>query len=79
MCLNVSITDDQLVEGTERLLVCGCSTQTAVLLLNDGCTNVYIEDNDGTKLKYFIGRKNYLFVCLLPQLLNFSSLSHPTM
>ena len=54
MCLNVSITDDQLVEGTERLLVCGCSTQTAVLLLNDGCTNVYIEDNDGTKLNILL-------------------------
>jgi hypothetical protein len=49
MCLNISITDDQLVEGTERILVCGCSTQTAVLLLNDGCTSVYIEDNDGTQ------------------------------
>ena len=48
MCLNISIADDQLVEETERLLVCGCSTQPAVLLQNDGCTNVYIEDNDGT-------------------------------
>ena len=50
MCLNISITDDQLVEETERLLVCGCSTQPAVLLLNGGCTNVFIEDNDGTRL-----------------------------
>ena len=57
MCLNVSITDDQLVEGTERLLVCGCSSQTAVLLLNDGCTNVYIEDNDGTKSNILLAVK----------------------
>ena len=62
MCLNVSITDDELVEETERLLVCGCSTQTAVLLLNDGCTSVYIEDNDGTKSNILLAIK---IICLL--------------
>ena len=47
LCLNVSIIDDEVAELTERFLICGCSTQTGVVLLNDGCTYIYVEDNDG--------------------------------
>lgn len=47
LCLNVSIADDELVELSERFLICGCSTQTGVVVLNDGCTIIYVEDNDG--------------------------------
>ena len=45
MCINISISDDQLVEETEKFVVCGCSTQPAVIQ-NDGCTDVFIEDDD---------------------------------
>ena len=45
MCINISINDDQLVEETEKFVVCGCSTQPAVIQ-NDGCTDVFIEDDD---------------------------------
>ena len=47
LCFNISIIDDELVEFTEEFLICGCSEQTGVIILNDGCTKVYIEDNDG--------------------------------
>ena len=46
MCTNISIIDDQLVERTERFVVCGCSSQPEVIVHDGGCTNVYIEDND---------------------------------
>ena len=48
MCLNFSIIDDQLVEPTERFTVCGQSSQNAVVILNNGCTDIKIRDNDGT-------------------------------
>lgn len=47
LCLDISIVDDEVVELTEIFLICGYSTQIGVVLLNDGCTNIYIEDNDG--------------------------------
>ena len=49
MCLNISINDDQLVEKAERLVICGApvSTEPAVIVQNAGCTDVYVEDNDG--------------------------------
>ena len=47
MCLNFSIIDDQLVEPTERFTVCGRSSQNAVVILNNGCTDIKIRDNDG--------------------------------
>ena len=50
MCLNISIGDDQLVEETERLVVCGFSTVSAVLVQNMGCTDVFVEDNDGNSI-----------------------------
>ena len=49
MCVNISITDDQVLEETERFVVCGCSTQLAVIQ-NDGCTDVFIEDDDSKLL-----------------------------
>jgi hypothetical protein len=47
MCLNFSIVDDELVEPTERFTVCGRSSQNAVVILNNGCTDIKIRDNDG--------------------------------
>ena len=47
MCLNFSIIDDQLVEPTERFTVCGRSSQNTVEILNNGCTEIKIGDNDG--------------------------------
>ena len=44
MCVNISISDDQFVEETERFVVCGCSTQAVIQ--NDGCTHIFIEDDD---------------------------------
>ena len=50
MCLNIAIIDDDLTEGEERFVVCGCSSQSRVVLLDGGCTDIFIEDNDrGTK------------------------------
>ena len=46
MCLDIAIVDDQLVEGEERFIVCGCSSQPRVVLLDGGCTDVFVEDND---------------------------------
>lgn len=50
MCFNISITDDEEVELTERLLVCACSEEASVVVLNGGCAEVNIEDNDGILL-----------------------------
>ena len=47
MCLNFSIVDDLFVEPTERFTVCGRSSQSAVVILNNGCTDIKIRDNDG--------------------------------
>ena len=47
MCLNFSIIDDQFIEPMERFTVCGRSSQNAVVILNNGCTNIKITDNDG--------------------------------
>ncbi len=47
MCLNFSIVDDLFVEPTERFTVCGRSSQNAVVILNSGCTEIKIRDNDG--------------------------------
>ena len=43
MCINIFINDDELVERTERFIVCLNSTQTSV---DSSCTVVHIEDND---------------------------------
>ena len=48
MCLNISINDDPFLEPTEVFLICGSSQQNAVVILNGGCTNVFIRDNEGT-------------------------------
>ena len=52
MCLNISISDDQLVEETERLVVCGAqvSTEPAVIIQNGDCNDVFVEDNDGNSI-----------------------------
>ena len=47
MCLNISITDDQIVETTEIFTICGSSQQTGVVFLNNGCSDITISDNDG--------------------------------
>ena len=47
MCLNFSIVDDQLVEPTERFTVCGLSTDASVDILNNGCADIKISDNEG--------------------------------
>ena len=54
MCLNFSIIDDQLVEPTERFTVCGRSSQNAVVILNNACTDIKIRDNDGIYHRMFI-------------------------
>lgn len=47
-CLSISISDDELVEGTEKIVVCGFYEQTAKVIFQDGgCTDIFIEDNDG--------------------------------
>ena len=51
MCVNISINDDQLVEQTETFVVCGCPTPLAVIPEANGCVNVTIFDNDGTRIK----------------------------
>ena len=52
MCLNFSIIDDQLVEPTERFTVCGLSPDTSVNILNNGCTDIKITDNEGENANY---------------------------
>ena len=47
MCLNISINDDQIVEPTERFMICGSSLQNSVVILNGGCSDITIRDNDG--------------------------------
>ena len=47
MCLNISIDDDQLIEPTERFMICGYPSQNAVEVLNEGCSDFNIIDNDG--------------------------------
>lgn len=49
MCLNIAIIDDELIEDEERFVVCGCSSQPGVVLLDGGCTDVFVEDNDRGK------------------------------
>lgn len=47
MCVDISITDDQLVEQTETFIVCGCPTPLIVIPEANGCATVTIVDNDG--------------------------------
>ena len=54
MCLNFSIIDDLFVEPTERFTVCGRSSQSAVVILNNGCTEIKIRDNDGIATMFSI-------------------------
>ena len=48
MCLNISINDDSFLEPIEIFSICGTSQQNAVIILNGGCTNIIIRDNEGT-------------------------------
>lgn len=50
MCLNFSIIDDQIIEPTERFTICGNSLQSSVEILNNGCTNIKIADNEGNNV-----------------------------
>ena len=48
MCLNISITDDPFLEPVEIFSICGSSQQNAVVIVNGGCTNIFIRDNEGS-------------------------------
>ena len=50
MCLDISIIDDDLVEGTEMFVVCALYEGSASTILFEGniCRDIFIEDNDGT-------------------------------
>ena len=50
MCLSISITDDELLEPTERFMICGSSQQNGVIILNNGCSDINIRDNEGNIL-----------------------------
>lgn len=50
MCLNFSIIDDQIIEPTERFTVCGSSSQSSVEILNNGCADIKIADNEGNNV-----------------------------
>ena len=50
MCLNISINDDPFLEPVEIFSICGTSQQNAVVILNGGCTNIFIRDNESTKI-----------------------------
>ena len=54
MWLNFSIVDDLFVEPTERFTVCGRSSQSSVVILNNGCTEIKIRDNDGIATMFSI-------------------------
>ena len=51
MCLNISITDDPFLEPVEIFSICGSSQQNAVVIVNGGCTTLFIRDNEGTLCK----------------------------
>ena len=53
MCLDFSIIDDQFIEPTERFTICGRSLQNAVVILNNGCTDIKIRDNDGIRHPFY--------------------------
>ena len=48
MCLDILIIDDEFVEGTENFIICGLYEQPLAVMFDDnGCTNIFIKDNDG--------------------------------
>ena len=49
MCLDISIIDDDLVEGTEMFVVCASyeGSATTILFEDNTCRDIFIEDNDG--------------------------------
>ena len=51
MCLNISINDDPFLEPIEIFSICGTSQQNAVMILNGGCTNIFIRDNEGNTIQ----------------------------
>ena len=51
MCLNISISDDVIVEPTEIFFVCGSSQQSSVVLVNGDCAVINVEDNEGMTTK----------------------------
>ena len=64
MCLNVTIIDDHLIEGEESFAVCGFSEQSGVVILEGGCTDVFIEDNDAG-IELCSAYKNCFFVFIM--------------
>lgn len=62
MCLNIAIVDDELVEGMENFVICGFHQQQPTVVFEDNsCTNIFIKDNDGNKLKLTL-KKNCLVI-----------------
>lgn len=48
LCINISVVDDEIIEGMEKFVLCAYYEGTSeVILQNSGCTDIYIEDNDG--------------------------------
>ena len=54
MCLNISINDDPFLEPVEIFSICGTSQQNAVVILNGGCTSLFIRDNEGNAIIIFL-------------------------
>ena len=44
MCFDVTISDDRLVEGVEKIVICALDDNTPEE--DSACTNIFIEDND---------------------------------
>ena len=65
MCLNFSIIDDLFIEPTERFTVCGRSSQNAVVILNNSCTEIKIRDNDGIANVFMIAALRFAIIILL--------------
>jgi hypothetical protein len=59
MCLNISITDDPFLEPIEIFSICGSSQQNSVVVVNGGCTNIFIRDNEGSSYYTKIAKTEY--------------------
>ena len=59
MCLDIFIVDDDLIEGIEKIVLCGSyqHNKAKIFFKGGACRDVFIEDNDGTILYI------QLFVC----------------
>ena len=46
MCADISINNDNVLEDTEKFVICASTEQDYVTVISEDCVDIYIKDND---------------------------------